>query len=438
MGSARTFLTYFIFGSTIVARADVAVLLLESTDAGMSRYTAAGHSAVYLSNVCQESPVKLRLCREGEEGSVLSTYGDFGETESFDWNVTPVNVFLYGAEDTKDIPIYGDPELRRALQERYRQKYLRDVCPSTFCGAGQGRWRDLVGATFARDIYAFRVKTTREQDVALIDEFNTMPNVNRYNGFTHNCADFTRKLVNRYFQGSGRADRLNDFGITSPKAVAKSFANYGKRHPELKYSVERYTQVAGSIPRSRDNRKGTEVIFRAKKWTMPLLIAGSPFFIYSAAAYYLTGRFNAEHEYETHWARQDAGLTTDAAQEAWDGYEGRFPALVAQAVRDGIFVQEKDVDGYFRLAARKGRTWLDAGGGPVLEVDGARTGLTRKTLVQPGSDPLVAERLMLARVSATLKAVPKNRESLGEFEKDWAILEDLGRSRAGGETLAAR
>src|SRR5579871_3078690 len=89
---SRICLAFIFLSPLFAARADVAVLLLESTETGMFRYTSAGHSAVYLSNVCQESPVKLRLCRAGEAGSVISTYGDFGETRPVDWNVVPFNV----------------------------------------------------------------------------------------------------------------------------------------------------------------------------------------------------------------------------------------------------------------------------------------------------------------------------------------------------------
>lgn len=287
--------------------------------------------------------MKLRLCHPGEEGSVISTYGHFGETESFNRNVTPAIEFLYGVEEEKDIPIYGNPELRRELQERYRQKYLQDVCPATPCGTGLGQWREMVGAAFAREIYAFRVRTTHDQDQSLVDEFNAMPNVNRYNGFTRNCADFTRKLVNRYFPGSARPDLLNDFGMTSPKAVAKPFANYGKKHPELEYSAERYTQVPGPIRRSQDNRTGTEVILRSKKWSIPMLIAGSPFLVYSAAAYYFVGRFNPEYGHEK------------AEQEAWDGYKGRFPAILARAVSDRVFAREKDVRRIFPAGGAGGQ-----------------------------------------------------------------------------------
>jgi hypothetical protein len=287
----------------------------------------------------------------------------------------------------------------------------------------------MVGALFARDIYAFRVKTTSEQDQALINEFNAMPNVNRYNGFTRNCADFTRSLVNRYFPGSARADRLNDFGMTSPKAVAKSFAHYAKKHPELEYSVERYTQVAGPWPRSLDNREGTEELFHAKKWSFPLLILRSHFLLACAATYYLTGRFNPEHEYQTHRAGEEATLSKAAERADWGDYKASFPAVLAEAVRDGVFAHVKDVDGYFRLSQREGKTTLDPDGEPVLEFAGARVGLTRETVLQPDSDPVAAERLMLARVNATLKAAPKNRETLTEFQQDWEILEELTYAR---------
>jgi len=294
----------------------------------------------------------------------------------------------------------------------------------------------MVGAAFTRDIYAFRVKTTREQDQALIQEFNALPNVNRYNGFTRNCADFTRSLVNRYFPGAARADRLNDFGMTSPKAVAKSFASYAKKHPELEYSVDRYTQVAGPLPRSLDNREGTEVAFHAKKWSLPLLILRSHFLIACAATYYLTGRFNPEHEYQTHRAGEDANVPKAVERADWAAYQASFRLLLAQAVREGVFAHEKDVNRYFRRSAQEGKTELDAAGEPVLELNGTRIGLTRNTVLEPGSDPLNAERLMLARVNAALKAAPKNRETLEEFQEDWGILQALSEEREAREAHA--
>ena len=81
-------------------------------------------------------------------------------------------------------------------------------------------------------------------------EFNALPNQNHYNGLTRNCADFARSLVNRYFPDSARPDRLNDFGMTSPKAISKSFSRYGEARPDLSFTAERFDQLPGPIKRS--------------------------------------------------------------------------------------------------------------------------------------------------------------------------------------------
>jgi hypothetical protein len=85
----------------------------------------------------------------------------------------------------------------------------------------------------------------------------------------------------------------------------------------------------------------------------------------------LAGRFNPEHEYEAHSARQEAGQATEAEGGDWEWYAGRFPA-VAHAACKGVFARKTAVDGYFRRAALKACTGLDATGAPVLEMDGAQ------------------------------------------------------------------
>src|ERR1035437_2617762 len=149
-----------------VAQADAGLMLGESTGQGMSRWTSAGHSAVYLSRVCPDGPVRLRLCAPGEQGSVLSNYINFSEDKPYEWNVVPLSVFLYGVDDPKDRPLYASPELRAALQERFRQERLGEICPDGTCTDGKANWRDVVAANFIRDIYMFEVSTTVEQDEA--------------------------------------------------------------------------------------------------------------------------------------------------------------------------------------------------------------------------------------------------------------------------------
>ena len=440
-------------------KADLALLLHESTGKGVSSYTSAGHSAVYLSNVCMATPVRMRLCEAGEEGSVVANYTSLGENQPYEWNVAPLSYYLYGVARAEDAPLYATKELRALLQENYRKKFLEDVCPAETCGAAttEAHWRDMVGSTFDRDIYAFRVKTTREQDQQIVDEFNAMPNVNRYNGFTRNCADFARLVVNRYFPGAARPDHLNDFGMTSPKAISKSFAHYGRAHPELDYSVEKISQLPGPIRRSMDCRKGTEVGFRAKRWFLPLAWMMPHELAFFAGSYFLTGRFNPEHEYEDNPAPEVAELEAKKAVAAeaekarlnesiqaeresrvgsariWRDYKGRFAPIVAQAIQDGVFRDRAELQRYLKDLEKIGRPELDESGAPRLVTDSGAVGLTRRTILSRESDRGLAYKLMLARVHAELAAPWKNREALPEFESDWEIL-----TRLRGETRAAR
>ena len=81
---------------------DVGVLLNESLDTSFARISGTGHSAVYFSNICADSPIKLRLCRPGELGSVMSNYTTLGEDQPYEWNVVPLSIYLYGVEDPQN------------------------------------------------------------------------------------------------------------------------------------------------------------------------------------------------------------------------------------------------------------------------------------------------------------------------------------------------
>ena len=83
------------------ARGDVGIVLNESLDTSLDRISGTGHSAVYFSRICAESPVRLRLCRPNENGSVMSNYINLGEDQRFEWNIVPLNIYLYGVEDLR-------------------------------------------------------------------------------------------------------------------------------------------------------------------------------------------------------------------------------------------------------------------------------------------------------------------------------------------------
>src|SRR5262245_56213730 len=89
------------------ASADVGVILNESLDEDFDRISSAGHSAIFFSRICPESPVKLRLCRPGELGSVMSNYVNIGEDEAYEWNIVPLTIYLYGVEDPRNRPLFA-------------------------------------------------------------------------------------------------------------------------------------------------------------------------------------------------------------------------------------------------------------------------------------------------------------------------------------------
>jgi hypothetical protein len=195
-------------GST--ARADVGVLLNESLDTSVARITGSGHSAIYFSRICADTPVKLRLCRSDEEGSVMSNYTTLGEDQPFEWNVVPLSMYLYGVEDSRNRPLFGTWNIKHALEERYRDKVLAAYCDSQSCRtSNKAEWREMVGATLERSMYVFIVSTTLEQDQAFIQKFNGLPNENHFNGVTNNCANFSRRVLDSFFPKSVKTDYIN-------------------------------------------------------------------------------------------------------------------------------------------------------------------------------------------------------------------------------------
>jgi hypothetical protein len=293
-------LALLLCGAATSAFADAGVILNESLDTSVARITGSGHSAVYLSNICPDgSPVKMRLCRPGEQGSVLSNYTTLGEDQPYEWNIVPLSIYLYGVEDPRDRPLVSSREIKAALEERYREKYLSQLCTGARCRYSSGsEWREMVGATLERSMYIFVVKTSADQDRALIAEFNSLPNVNHFNGAFRNCADFTKRVMNTYFPHSTRRDAVNDFFMTSPKAVARSFTRYAKENPGLDLRVLHFAQVPGTIKRSEECRSGTEQLYHSKKLVVPLGVLAWQAVPAVTASYIITARFNPEHEFE--------------------------------------------------------------------------------------------------------------------------------------------
>jgi hypothetical protein len=436
-------------------RADVGIILNESLDTSVARITGSGHSAVYLSSICPESPVKLRLCRPGEQGSVMSNYTTLGEDQPFEWNIVPLSVFVYGVANPEDRPLFSSAKIKRALEERYRETILRDYCASHSCQtSGKAEWREMVSATSERSLYILIVSATRQQDLDLIAKFNSMPNVNHFNGATRNCADFTRNLVDTYFPHAAHRDVLNDFGMTSPKAVARSFAHYAHDHPDDQYRVIHFAQLPGTIKYSTECRSGTEQLYHSKKLLVPMAIFAWHELPVVAGSYLLTGRFNPEHEFEQHATIQESEISyqlkaadqdDDPARIAelkqaaererssavgspaeWSAYHEAFDSMVIDAVREGIIPEGESPSHSFKSIAEKGEPLLDGDGLWMKVQENGKTskvGLNSRNLLAPESDPRVAYQMMLAHVDDVLKSPAHRRETMPEFKEAWNLLQ---------------
>jgi hypothetical protein len=449
------------------AYADVGVLLNESLDTSFARISGSGHSAVYFSRICAESPVKLRLCRPDEQGSVMSNYTTLGEDQPFEWNIVPLSVYLYGVEDPLNRPLFGSQRIKHALEERYRTKFLGGYCDSSTCRtSNKAEWREMVGATLERSIYIFVVETSLEQDRALIAEFNSLPNHNHFNGITQNCATFTRRILNTYYPHAARADYLNDFGLITPKAIARSFTHFGERHPEAHLRVLHFAQLPGTIKRSTECRNVTEQLYHSKKLLVPMILFADHELPFIAASYLLTGRFNPEHELEQHPTAEAADIKleireakaeNDVSREEqleavvnqesaylvgtakeWKQYRETFGSLTNDAISREIIPNYDFLGRLYKYLDRTGTLSVDANGTLWLDLSQggkpSRLGLSASNIFASGSDSQWAYAMTLARADHYLKSPKHSREIMPDFKSDWALLEA---ARINSETTTA-
>jgi hypothetical protein len=441
------------------ARADVGIVLNESLDTSVARITGSGHSAVYLSRICPASPVKLRLCGPHEQGSVMSNYTTLGEDEPFEWNIVPLSVFIYGVAVPQNRPLFTSWNIKGALEQNYRESVLRDYCEGTKCRTSHdAEWREMVGATSERTLYILVVSTTIEQDKVLIEKFNNALNVNHFNGFRRNCADFTKDVINTYFPHAAHRNAINDFGMSSPKGVARSFARYAHDQPEAEYHVMHFAQIPGTTKRSTECREGTEQLYHSKKLLLPMAFFAWHELPIAVGSYALTGRFNPEHEFEQHAtvreveldheitvAKEDENIggaqlaTLEAARKSerarvvgneqqWNDYRTQFDSILAGAVEDHTIASRDALARFAKELGEMGTASIDNNGAPWVELDQdrktARVGISPANLLAPGSDRTLAYKLMLAHVAETLKSPPRQRETMPEFVEAWNLMQE--------------
>lgn len=258
-----------LLAGAIAARASVA-LLMEEPYGEFGAFNPTGHAAVYLNHVCAETPTELRMCRPGEMGVVISRYH---KIDGYDWIAIPLIPYLYAVDNASEVPLTVDKEQVGALRDSYRRKYLEALAPDTRRGrAPGGEWTELVGSAYDRTIHGFEVESTAEQDERFIALFNDRKNKGHFNLFFHNCADFSRTVLDVYLPNAIHRSFVADLGLTTPKQVAKSLVKYGRKHPELEMRAFVIPQVKGSVPRSHPVDGVMESLVKSKKYLLPLAV----------------------------------------------------------------------------------------------------------------------------------------------------------------------
>jgi hypothetical protein len=264
---ARVFFSCLLAGAGACAHASVA-LLMEEPYGGFGAMNPTGHAAVYFNHICAETPTMLRPCHDGEYGVVISRYH---KIDGYDWLAIPLVGYLYAVDSPSDIPVIVDKAQVAALRDAYRKKHLLALAPNDRHGrAPKGEWIQLAGESYDRTIHGFQVDSTPAQDQRFINTFNDRRNVGHFNILFHNCADFSRVVLNIYLPHAIHRSFLSDVGLMTPKQVARSLVSYGKKNPELNMTAFVIAQVPGNIPRSHPVDGVTESLVKSKKYLLPM------------------------------------------------------------------------------------------------------------------------------------------------------------------------
>ncbi|HXC96786.1 MAG TPA: hypothetical protein VNU92_13885 [Edaphobacter sp.] len=277
------------------ARADAA-LLMEEPYGEFGAFNPTGHAAIYLNHVCAASPTRLRPCSLGEPGAVISRYH---KIDGYDWLAIPLVPYLYAVERVEDVPATADSALEASLRNSYRRAHLLAYAPDIPEGkknAGEapgGEWTQLIGASYDRRIYGFQIQTTADEDMQFMNRYNDSRNEGHFNLLFHNCADFSRTLLNVYYPHSIHRNFFVDLGITTPKQVARSLTKYADRHPELTFSTFMIPQVPGTIKRSHPIDGVLESVVKSKKYVVPIAVLSPEVAAGFVVAYLTDGRFKA-------------------------------------------------------------------------------------------------------------------------------------------------
>jgi len=277
----------FVAGTAACAHASIA-LLMEEPYGKFGAMNPTGHAAVYFNRICADTPTVLRTCHDGEYGVVISRYH---KIDGYDWLAIPLVGYLYAVDSVNDIPATVDKEQVAALRDAYRKEHLLALAPDNQRGGSpKGEWYELVGSSYDRTIHGFQVDSTPAQDQRFITTFNDRRNVGHFNLLFHNCADFSRVVLDIYLPHAIHRNFIADVGLMTPKQVARSLVSYGKKHPEIDMTAFVIPQVPGGIPRSHAVDGVAQSLIESKKYLLPMVILAPEVTGGVVVAYMVDGR----------------------------------------------------------------------------------------------------------------------------------------------------
>ena len=418
----------FCLGSIPHARAG-ATLLLEEPYSYDGAFAGTGHAAVYLSNVCAESPVALRPCAEGESGVVLSRFDGIA---GYDWIAIPLIPYLYAVERPEAIPLFADAKLVAFLRDRYRRDYLESLAPDRpNGGTPEGNWYEMIGSSYDRTIYGFEIETSPKQDALLIGKFNSQPNRERYNFVKRNCADFVREVIDFYYPHALHRSVIGDLGVTTPKQIAKMLVKYSRQHPELQSSSFLVPQVPGTVRRSKPIHGVLESVMAAKKYMLPLValhpyIGGGLLVEYFGHRRFDPARNALILDSD---CQLDAPMTRDERLSFQSRVDELSPTPSIEPLNDRKNEgKTKEVKVWERLQATA-TPGIDTSGQPVLQLrvgdNLAQVGISRANILSVSDSSELAARLLEARLRQELRPTTARKTSARDVERDLALFQYL-------------
>jgi len=307
--------------------------------------TRAGHSAIYLSNVCPDrSPITLRLCHAGERGGVVSKYTPISENEDYDWAIVPLDQFLNGFESQALAPLIGSRQLAAAIQAYS----FGPLFSSVLSGApGQalpdGEWRATLATRFERGIYNFSIATTMADDRKIVEAFNSAENKSRFNFFYRNCSNQTKALFNLILpEQDAIGDRVGGLTMEVPKGLAKTLVARAREHPELELHVEHFAQLPGTFGRSREVLFPLENTYRNPSFAPYWYFWGFSEFALGAMFYHqLLSPFSLVDSMRDFVSPRAAQLTLAERRLRQHEDEGRVKLMSARPAGDDVLELER-------------------------------------------------------------------------------------------------